>query len=134
MASTRNAPDAPRGGEDDIRAHNRVFAEVTTPTPSLASLARGVWQQYTRISWRDAAVFTWAPALTRTTVLADAVAALIVTVLLVPQAMAYGLLAGLDPVVGLYSSTIPLLVYGLFTTSSQVRQRRTVHPCRGYVG
>jgi len=34
-------------------------------------------------------------------------------VMYVPQCMAYAILAGLPPVVGLYAATIPLLVYGL---------------------
>lgn len=52
--------------------------------------------------------------------LADAIACATVAVILIPQGMAYAVLAGLDPVYGLISATIPLLVYALFTTSSQV--------------
>lgn len=44
-------------------------------------------------------------------------AGLIVAVMLIPQGMAYALLAGLPPVVGLYASTVPLFVYALFGSS-----------------
>ena len=47
----------------------------------------------------------------------DAIAALIVTLLLVPQGLAYALLAGMPPETGLYASMLPLIVYGLFGTS-----------------
>jgi len=44
----------------------------------------------------------------------DLSAGLIVAIMLVPQGMAYAMLAGLPPVMGLYASTVPLLVYALF--------------------
>ena len=47
----------------------------------------------------------------------DLLSALIVTAMLVPQGMAYALLAGLPTVYGLYASTIPAIVYALFGTS-----------------
>ncbi len=47
----------------------------------------------------------------------DILAGLTVSVLLVPQVMAYAQLAGLPPVYGLYASTIPLLLYGLMGSS-----------------
>ena len=47
----------------------------------------------------------------------DLVAASIVTIMLIPQSLAYALLAGLPPVVGLYASILPLLAYALFGTS-----------------
>ena len=47
----------------------------------------------------------------------DLVAAVIVTIMLIPQSLAYALLAGLPPVVGLYASILPLVAYALFGTS-----------------
>ena len=47
----------------------------------------------------------------------DLVAAIIVTIMLIPQSLAYALLAGLPPVVGLYASILPLVAYAVFGTS-----------------
>ena len=47
----------------------------------------------------------------------DALAGVIVATLLIPQAMAYALLAGLPPQVGLYASLLPLAVYALLGSS-----------------
>ncbi|RIV85086.1 SulP family inorganic anion transporter [Aurantiacibacter zhengii] len=47
----------------------------------------------------------------------DMVAAVIVTIMLIPQSLAYALLAGLPPVVGLYASILPLVAYAVFGTS-----------------
>ncbi|MBD60136.1 MAG: sodium-independent anion transporter [Citromicrobium sp.] len=47
----------------------------------------------------------------------DLVAAIIVTIMLIPQSLAYALLAGLPPVVGLYASIVPLVAYAIFGTS-----------------
>jgi SulP family sulfate permease len=44
-------------------------------------------------------------------------AALIVTVMLIPQSLAYAMLAGLPPATGLYASIFPLLAYALFGSS-----------------
>ena len=50
----------------------------------------------------------------------DFSAGLIVAVMLIPQGMAYAMLAGLPSVVGLYASTIPLIIYALFGSSRQL--------------
>ncbi len=47
----------------------------------------------------------------------DMTAGVIVAIMLIPQAMAYALLAGLPPEVGLYASIVPLFIYALFGTS-----------------
>ena len=50
----------------------------------------------------------------------DLIAGLTTAIMLIPQAMAYAMLAGLDPIVGLYASTVPLVLYALFGTSRQL--------------
>ncbi len=50
----------------------------------------------------------------------DFSAGLTVGVMLIPQGMAYAMLAGLPPIYGLYASTIPLIVYALLGTSRQL--------------
>jgi SulP family sulfate permease len=47
----------------------------------------------------------------------DVTAGIIVTSLLIPQSMAYALLAGLPPQVGLYASILPAILYPLLGTS-----------------
>ncbi len=47
----------------------------------------------------------------------DLIAGLIVTIMLVPQGMAYAMLAGLPPQVGLYASVLPLIFYAVFGSS-----------------
>jgi sulfate permease, SulP family len=47
----------------------------------------------------------------------DLLAAVIVTIMLVPQSLAYAMLAGLPPQVGLYASILPLVAHALFGTS-----------------
>lgn len=53
----------------------------------------------------------------RADLVGDLLAGLIVAIMLVPQGMAYALLAGLPPQVGLYASILPLVLYGLFGSS-----------------
>ena len=47
----------------------------------------------------------------------DMIVALIVTMMLIPQSLAYAILAGLPPEIGLYASMAPLLFYAIFGTS-----------------
>jgi SulP family sulfate permease len=62
-------------------------------------------------------ILEWAPRYTRGEAVNDLFAAVIVTIMLVPQSLAYAMLAGLPPVVGLYASILPLLAYAVFGTS-----------------
>ncbi len=52
--------------------------------------------------------------------LGDLQAGLTVAVILVPQGMAYALLAGLSPIYGLYAGIVPAIVYGLFGSARQM--------------
>ncbi|MBU2583632.1 MAG: sulfate permease [Alphaproteobacteria bacterium] len=48
----------------------------------------------------------------------DGIAALVVMIMLIPQSLAYAMLAGLPPEMGLYASILPLIGYALFGTSN----------------
>lgn len=54
----------------------------------------------------------------RTLASRDISAAIIVTLMLIPQSLAYALVAGLPPEAGLYASILPLIAYALFGTSA----------------
>ena len=62
-------------------------------------------------------ILVWGRRYDRQALLSDGVAATIVTAMLIPQSLAYAMLAGLPPVVGLYASILPLVAYAIFGTS-----------------
>ena len=59
----------------------------------------------------------WGRQYDRNAAAQDGLAALIVTMMLIPQSLAYAMLAGLPPVAGLYASILPLLAYAVFGSS-----------------
>jgi SulP family sulfate permease len=88
----------PRPGADAGAAPNPA-APATEPAARPSWAAR--WHGYRRAALGD-----------------DLVAALIVTILLVPQSLAYALLAGLPPVVGVMASLLPIVAYAAFGSST----------------
>lgn len=62
-------------------------------------------------------ILVWGRAYNQESFTHDLVAALIVTVMLIPQSLAYALLAGLPPEVGLYASVAPLVLYAVLGSS-----------------
>jgi len=62
-------------------------------------------------------IFDWGGSYDRLTLTNDLVAAVIVTIMLIPQSLAYALLAGLPPEMGLYASMLPIVLYAIFGTS-----------------
>lgn len=65
-------------------------------------------------------ILNWGRRYNRQTLASDLVAAMIVTIMLIPQSLAYALLAGLPPEVGLYASVLPLVAYAIFGTSTSL--------------
>ena len=63
-------------------------------------------------------ILVWAPNYTNSKFFDDTIAALIVAIMLIPQALAYALLAGLPAETGLYASMVGLTVYALFGASN----------------
>ena len=66
---------------------------------------------------RHMPVLTWGRDYRAETLQADLLAALIVTIMLIPQSLAYAMLAGLPPEAGIYASILPILLYAVFGTS-----------------
>jgi SulP family sulfate permease len=62
-------------------------------------------------------ILTWGREYSHTALSNDLVAALIVTIMLIPQSLAYALLAGLPAEAGLYASIVPIMLYAVFGTS-----------------
>lgn len=62
-------------------------------------------------------LLAWGRSYNRQTLANDGVAAGIVTIMLIPQSLAYAMLAGLPPEVGLYASILPIIAYAIFGTS-----------------
>jgi len=96
------------------------FAEFAEAHPSRRQQVLSVLRSAFGVSLRDISVVNWAPKLTRQKLLGDVLAALVVAIMLIPQSMAYANLAGIAPIYGLYASTIPLIAFSFFTTSSQL--------------
>jgi SulP family sulfate permease len=74
---------------------------MTTPTGAAAHLP----------------ILDWGRRYDRSTLVSDLVAAVIVTLMLIPQSLAYAQLAGLPAQAGLYASIAPLVLYAVFGTS-----------------
>ena len=65
-------------------------------------------------------IFQWLPEYKKSYFSGDLVAGLTVGVMLIPQGMAYAMIAGLPPVFGLYASLIPQVIYAIMGTSRQL--------------
>jgi len=65
-------------------------------------------------------ILDWLPNYKKEYLGGDLSAGLTVGVMLIPQGMAYAMIAGLPPVYGLYAAMIPQLVYAIFGTSRQL--------------
>src|SRR6056297_2321148 len=62
-------------------------------------------------------VLDWGRTYNRSAFSNDMIAAVIVTIMLIPQSLAYALLAGLPPEAGIYASIAPIVLYAIFGTS-----------------
>ncbi|TVQ10873.1 MAG: sulfate permease [Leptolyngbya sp. DLM2.Bin27] len=82
---------------------------MSTPSPHRPR-ATSVWGRYLP-------VLDWGLHYNPRDLVGDVMAGVIVAVMLIPQGMAYALLAGLPPQVGLYASILPLMLYAVLGTS-----------------
>lgn len=65
-------------------------------------------------------ILAWLPAYQTQDLKGDLSAGLTVGVMLIPQGMAYAMIAGMPPIYGLYASIFPLILYAIFGTSRQL--------------
>lgn len=65
-------------------------------------------------------IFSWIATYKKANFLKDLIAGLTVGIVLVPQGMAYAMIAGLPPVYGLYASLFPVITYAFLGTSSKI--------------
>ncbi len=65
-------------------------------------------------------IIDWAPRYDRKHLAGDLNAGLTVGVMLIPQGLAYALIAGLPPIYGLYAALVPIVIYAFFGTSGQL--------------
>ena len=65
-------------------------------------------------------ILDWSRRYNKELAAGDVTAAIIVTLMLIPQALAYSMLAGLPPHIGLYASMLPLVAYAIFGTSNSL--------------
>jgi SulP family sulfate permease len=66
---------------------------------------------------RYAPILDWGRSYNREAFSNDMIAAVIVTIMLIPQSLAYAMLAGLPPEAGIYASIVPIMLYAIFGTS-----------------
>ena len=62
----------------------------------------------------------WAKDYNRQTLIDDSIAAVVISLIMIPQSLAYALLAGLPPQLGLYASILPLLIYAVVGGSASL--------------
>ena len=65
-------------------------------------------------------ILSWLPNYKKEFLQGDIAAGLTVGIMLIPQGMAYAMIAGLPPVYGLYAAMIPQVIYAIFGTSRQL--------------
>ena len=65
-------------------------------------------------------ILSWLPGYDKTNLRGDLSAGLTVGVMLIPQGMAYAMIAGMPPIYGLYAATIPIILYSMLGTSRQL--------------
>lgn len=83
----------------------------------------------TRLLQRHVPILGWLPSYDRSALSGDAVAALSVWALLIPQSLAYASLAGVPAQYGLSTAFVALIAYAIFGTSRHLVQGPSAAVC-----
>ncbi|XP_056358411.1 sulfate transporter [Oenanthe melanoleuca] len=131
MTETNNIHAVMEGPEEDAKCsfHHRIFLEPQEKKRNMKALL--VKQAKKTCSCTPAKIkdcilgffpiLQWLPKYNlREDLLGDVMSGVIVGVLLVPQSIAYSLLAGLEPIYGLYTSFFSCIIYCIFGTSRHI--------------
>lgn len=86
---------------------------MSSEIPSASSTKQGIWARYLPFAKDSLWWLRYRPE----DLPGDLIAGLVTATLLVPQSMAYALLAGLPPQAGLYASILPVIAYGFLGSS-----------------
>jgi solute carrier family 26, other len=101
---------------EEIAGYDR---QKETPTENFKDQLRNL--DYKGLLYDFCPVLRWLPEYqVHKNLMGDIIAGVTVAVMHIPQGMAYGLLAGVDPIVGLYMAFFPTLIYFLFGTSRHI--------------
>lgn len=76
--------------------------------------------KYLKFKKRYIVITTWLPNYPKSFLKGDITAGLTVGIMLIPQGMAYAIIAGLEPIYGLYAAIVPCLVYAILGSSRQL--------------
>lgn len=104
-----------------IMAYSRMCSESLTSSPDGAPVRKTKKNDsYFSLVARVMPVVQWLPRLNLQTIKADIIAGLTVGVMVIPQSMSYGSIAGLPYINGMYSACVPTFVYAFFGQSRQL--------------
>jgi hypothetical protein len=110
----RAVPEHTEGG---LRATHGAGDHVAPLFDPEDNRSAPVAQRALKLALSKLTFLRWIRTYSRLDLFADVRAGLTVSVVLIPQAIAYALLVEVDPIIGLYSSFIPLIVFALVSTS-----------------
>ena len=103
-------------------SHSKLGGKILPVTRELGerrlkARARKVWRKRGRLVSAYLPIWDWGKNYKREDLSGDLMAGMVVAIMLMPQAMAYAMLAGLPPQIGLYTAVLPLILYALFGSS-----------------
>jgi hypothetical protein len=111
------APASPAEVTNEVSSSPRNMSSRTSPRTSSPTPSQSYFARY---------CLTFPPASwlalynLKTDLATDLIAGIFLSAIVIPQSMAYASMAGLNPVIGLYSSLIPAIIYSLLGTSKHM--------------
>eukprot|EP01129_Flabellula_baltica_P011012 TRINITY_DN4737_c0_g1_i1.p1 TRINITY_DN4737_c0_g1~~TRINITY_DN4737_c0_g1_i1.p1 ORF type:complete len:716 (-),score=128.64 TRINITY_DN4737_c0_g1_i1:25-2172(-) len=105
---------------DDIRGEGRSKSMANHPVKKDKSKKKNFVKKWMNRMPYYIPVFSWLPMYNCSYIIPDIVAAIGTASMLIPQSLAYAMLAGVSPLIGLYTAWLPTLIYSLLGTCNQL--------------